>query len=124
MNQNDTTFLSCGDSCSGYMPYTFKAEDLDSWPDVTAITEVMATIAEILTRGYQGIVVEDYRLADGRIVSKFFVNLDTPEGRVVPTLLQLAKAGRSLPPKESISILENAYRLNDLAMPSRSGSAN
>lgn len=124
MSTNDTVFMYCGDSYSGGMPYTFKAEDLDSWPNGKANAEVMATITEILKQGYQGVVVEDHRLTDGRVISKFFTNPDTPEGRMVPTLLQLAKVGKSLPLKDSITILENAYRLNDLALPSRSGSAN
>ena len=123
MSTNNTVFMSCGDSYSGHMPYMFEPEDFDSWPSDQSKAEVMSTITEVLKQGYQGVIVESHHLVDGRVLSKFITNLNTPEGRVVTELLALARVGRSLPTSEVMVILKNAYQYNGLAFPTRSGGA-
>lgn len=124
MSTKKTVFMSCGGSYSGGMPHTLRPEDFDSWPSDQANTEVIATIAEILRHGYEGVVVESHQLTDGRVIGKFFTNSVTPEGRVVAELLALARIGDSLPTSQVIILLENAYRLNGLTLPQKYGSVN
>ena len=121
MNTNSTIFMAYGDQFNGSMTYLFQPEDFDSWPNDSAKEEVISTITEILKQGYQGVIVESHQLVDGRVFSKFFLNSDTPEGRVVTELLAMARVGRSLPKSEILVILKNAYRYNGLTFPTKSG---
>lgn len=123
MNANKTVFMSCGGSYSSGLPYTFEPEDFDSWPSDQAKAEVMFTISEILKQGYKGVKVETFHTAELQVLGKFFVDLESPEGRTVNILFSLARVGATLPTSEVMVILGDAYRYNGLAFPTRSGGA-
>lgn len=115
----DCVMLMPGNEASNGAPVITKPENLDTWPSEKITQQATEAVCEIINRGYQGIKVEHYPLADGRSVNNFLINEQTPEGRLVSDVMAFARQGRALPTAEVISILERIYREQGLAIPQK-----
>jgi hypothetical protein len=103
---------------TGCLSYLGAPEDMDQWPSAKATELAAETIAKMIKLGFEGVKLESYQLADGRVVINFLTKRDTPEGRMTEGLRMLARSGVSLPVEKSISILERIYREQGLPFPS------
>ncbi len=120
MNNNlDCVLAMPGNAATGGMPFVAEPEDMDQWPEAAVTENTVATIIEIIKRGYQGVKIECYSLSGGRMVVNYLTNEETPEGVILPALLAFAREGTSLPTAKVISVLERIYREHNLPPPKK-----
>jgi hypothetical protein len=101
------------------LPYIAEPTDIDQWPSAAANEEAVATLVEIVNRGFSGLKLESYALSDGRMGINYFTDDSTPEGRMAGLLMALASLGKSLPVTESMAILDRIYCEQGLPLPTK-----
>lgn len=99
------------------LPLATPVYNSDLWPSPVAFEQTVDTAVAITMAGYEGIVVQPFKLEDGRICIKFLTDRETPEGRLVEKLLELARCGKRVGTSEALSILECDYCENGLLLP-------
>lgn len=83
--------------------------DPDCVPHSDNINPLQQLAIDIINAGYDGIVVDEIQLQDGRYFQAISANLDTPEGRIFTNLSEDYQNEISLPSASSVltQILES-----------------
>ena len=90
---------------------TVHVVDSSSLPHTNAISPLMLIVLEVILAGYEGVTVDEKRLADGRYFQALNVDKKTPEGQIMIKLRDLDQT--KLPtPKEVLKEIRDAYLRN------------
>lgn len=88
--------------------------DPDTIPHFDDVHPVLNIVIDIINAGYEGVLVDEQRLSDGRFFQALNVNLATPEGQIVSALQASYDAGESIPSsREVIESINLAYMAGD-----------
>jgi len=84
--------------------------DPDVIPNFNDMHPVMAIVADVINAGYEGVVIDEQRLSNGRYFQALNVNFATPEGRIVSAIQSSFEAGQVIPsPREVVEAINHAY---------------
>ncbi len=84
--------------------------DPDVIPHFDAVHPVMAIVVDVINAGYEGVVIDEQRLSNGRYFQALNVNLATPEGRIISVIQSSFEAGQVIPsPREVVEAINHAY---------------
>lgn len=84
--------------------------DPDVIPHFDAVHPVMAIVVDVINAGYEGVVIDEQRLSNGRYFQALNVNLATPEGRIISVIQSSFEAGQAIPsPGEVVEAINHAY---------------
>ncbi len=87
---------------------TVHVVDSSSLPHTNNISPLMLIVAEIIIAGFKGVMVDEYRLANGRYFQALNVDRNTPEGQIMIRLSNLDQS--KLPtPKQVLNEIRHAY---------------
>ncbi len=90
---------------------TVHVLDPNLLPHTNEISPLMLIVAEIIIAGFKGVMVDEYRLANGRYFQALNVDKATPEGQIISRLRDLDQT--KLPtPKEVLKEIRDAYLRN------------
>jgi hypothetical protein len=82
--------------------------DSESLPHTEGLSPIMLIAVAVINAGYRGLIIDEQRMANGRIFQALNSNMVTPEGRIVADLCKLDPS--SLPtPQAVVEIIRNAY---------------
>ena len=88
---------------------TVQVIDPSSLPHSDDVNPLMLIAAAVINAGYAGVIVDEKRLACGRILQALNTNIATPEGRILTALYEVEPA--KLPtPKAVLEDIRRAYR--------------
>ena len=74
---------------------------------------VLNIVVDIINAGYEGVVIDEQRLSNGRYFHALNANLATPEGRIVSGLQSSFEAGEEIPTaREVIEAINHAYMVD------------
>lgn len=76
--------------------------DPDAVPHFNELPPLFQIVVAVMKAGYQGIVVDEKRLANGRVMHFLSVVQGTPEGNVLQDLMADANAGKPLPSIDNV----------------------
>ncbi len=80
-------------------------------PHTNDLNPIMKIAEFILHAGYTGVIIDQYRMANGRYFQALNVDLASPEGRVIDSLKNIDQA--SLPtPQNILEKIRSEYRRN------------
>lgn len=84
--------------------------DPDSLPHTDYLSPIMVIAVAIINAGYEGVLVDEKRLQNGRCFQALNVNMATPEGRILADVSEDNARGK-LPPSSRIVLerIRNAY---------------
>ncbi len=74
----------------------FHAVDPDDLP-IAQNLQVIDFVVAVINAGFNGVVVDEKRLSDGRFIHCISANQDTPEGQIVQALASIADLGEPMP---------------------------
>jgi len=87
----------------------FYAVDPDDLP-IAQNLQVIDFVVAVINAGFDGVVVDEKRLSDGRFIHCISVNLETPEGQIVQALASAADLGEPMPSiKFVLEKIKNKY---------------
>lgn len=87
---------------------TVHVLDSSSLPHTNEISPLMLIVAEIIIAGFKGVMVDEYRLANGRYFQALNVDKKTPEGQIISRLRGLDQT--TLPtPRDVLNEIRQAY---------------
>lgn len=88
--------------------------DPDVIPHFDGGHPVLNIVVDIINAGYEGVVIDEQRLSNGRYFHALNVNLATPEGRIVSALQNSFEAGEEIPTaREVIESINHVYTAGD-----------
>jgi hypothetical protein len=88
---------------------TLNVVDSDALSHTDDISPIMLIAATVMRAGYDGVVIDQYRMANGRYFQALNTNSATPEGRVLAALCKLDPA--QLPPSQDVlEMIRRAYQ--------------
>lgn len=71
---------------------------------------VLAIVVDVINAGYDGVVIDEQQLSNGRYFQALNVNLATPEGRIISAIQSSFEAGQAIPsPREVVEAINHAY---------------
>ena len=71
--------------------------DPDAVPHLDHGHPVLNILIGVINAGYEGVLIDEQRLSDGRYFQGLNVNFSTPEGSIVAGVLAAFEAGEELP---------------------------
>ena len=98
-------------------PYAEEVADSTLWPSERATRQALQTLVEIHNQGYAGLRFQYCRLNTSETLHSQYVNLSTPEGRLVTFVMALAERGRAISTEEALGILKKIYESEGLTPP-------
>ena len=88
---------------------TVQVIDPSSLPHSDDVNPLMLIAAAVINAGFDGVIIHEQRLANGRYFQALNTNIATPEGRILEALSKLEPA--KLPtPKAVLEDIRRAYR--------------
>jgi hypothetical protein len=82
--------------------------DSESLPHTEGLSPIMLIAVAVINAGYRGVIVDEQRMANGRIFQALNTNMVTHEGRIVADLCKLDPS--SLPPPQAVvEMIREAY---------------
>jgi hypothetical protein len=89
---------------------SLKMIDPDVIPHFDDIHPVLAIVVDVINAGYEGVIVDEQRLGNGRYFQALNVNLATPEGRIISAIQSSFEAGEVTPSaREVVEAINYAY---------------
>jgi hypothetical protein len=98
------------DSVLFYIDRSDKAHIVDSTslPHTDDLSQIAKIAVAVLNAGYEGLILDEHLMANGRYFQAVNVNLATPEGRTLKNLEDVPPS--MLPsPEEVLKIIRNEY---------------
>jgi hypothetical protein len=89
---------------------TVKVIDSSSLSHTDDLSPIMNIAAAVIRAGYQGVVIDQHRMANGRYLQALNTNIATPEGRILAFLCKIDPAVFPTP-KAVLAEIRRAYRL-------------
>ena len=84
--------------------------DPDAISHYEDVHPVLAIVVEVVNAGYEGVIVDEQRLRNGRYFQALNVNLATPEGRIISAIQSSFEAGEEIPSaREVVESINHAY---------------
>ena len=84
--------------------------DPDVIPHFDDIHPVLAIVVDVINAGYEGVIIDEQRLSNGRYFQALNVNVATPEGRIISSIQSLFEAGEAIPSaREVVEAINHAY---------------
>ncbi len=74
----------------------FHVIDTDNLP-IAQNLQVIDFVVAVINAGFNGVVVDETKLSDGRFIQCISANQDTPEGQIVQALAITADLGKPMP---------------------------
>lgn len=94
--------------------------DPDTLPHSDDLHPIVEIVVAVLNAGFEGVAVDEKRLANGRYFQSVDVNLATPEGLILHRLQQIAESGGQLPtPELVVDAIRQQYARTGTVMPTR-----
>ena len=88
---------------------TVQIIDPSSLPHSDDVNPLMLIAAAVINAGFDGVIIHEQRLANGRYFQALNTNIATPEGRILTALYKVEPA--KLPtPKAVLEDIRRAYR--------------
>ncbi len=88
---------------------TLKVIDSSSLSHTDDLSPIMNIAVAVIRAGYDGVVIDQHRMANGRYFQALNTNIATPEGRILTDLCKLDPA--ALPtPKAVLAEILQAYQ--------------
>ena len=89
--------------------------DSESLPHTEGLSPIMLIAVAVINAGYRGVIIDEQRMANGRIFQALNSNMVTPEGRIVADLCKLDPS--SLPtPQAVVEMIRRANRISNGAV--------
>ncbi len=82
--------------------------DADALPHTDGLAPITLVAIAIINAGYKGVIVDSYRMANGRYLHALNVDLATIEGRFL-RLLEATNRSTWPSPEEFVQIIRDAY---------------
>ena len=76
---------------------TLNLIDPDAIPHFDGLHPVLDIVIDVINAGYEGVVIDEQRLSNGRYIQALNVNLATPEGQIISAIRSSFKADGDLP---------------------------
>lgn len=99
------------------LPYVHEPANIDLWPSQKAALQMFQVAVRIVNLGFEGLMIDHYKISTGQTVANFMTNPETPEGRVFQNLAALVEQGKELDVESIISIIELIYLKEGLKLP-------
>lgn len=94
--------------------------DPDRVPHSEGLHPIILIAATVINAGFEGVAVDEKRLANGRYFQSVDVNMATPEGVILHRVQQIAESGGELPtPELVVDAIRQQYVRTGTAMPTR-----
>lgn len=85
--------------------------DSDALPQSDDTDSLIALAIEIIKAGYKGVIIDQYRLQNGRYFQAINGNIATPEGFILDAISANRQRGVDVPPSEIVLIgIRDAYK--------------
>ncbi len=76
------------------------------------LSPIMLIAAAVMNAGYDGVIIDELRMANGRYFHALNTNMATPEGRILADLCKVDPAVLP-PPKVVLAEIRQAYRYGE-----------
>ena len=76
--------------------------DPDNLPHTDGLSPLMLLVIDVINAGYEGVIVDEEPLSNGRIFQGLNVNLATPEGRILQQVSNAYAKGKRLPRSKTL----------------------
>lgn len=94
---------------------TLNVIDSTSLSHTDDLSPIMNIAVAVISAGYQGVVIDQHRMENGRYFQALNTNIETPEGRILACLCDLDSS--DLPsPEEVLRMIRQAYRNGEAAV--------
>jgi hypothetical protein len=80
----------------------FQIIDPDCVPHSDGINPLQHIVIDVINAGYEGVAIDEKKLANGRYFQIISVNETTPEGQILSILSKNHQLGKSLPASRSV----------------------
>jgi hypothetical protein len=88
---------------------TLNVVDSDALSHTDDISPIMLIAAAVMRAGYDGVIIDQYRMANGRYFQALNANSATPEGRILAALCKIDPS--QLPsPQDVLDDIRRAYQ--------------
>jgi hypothetical protein len=88
---------------------SIQVVDSESLPHTDGLSPIMLIAAAVMRAGYDGVVIDQYRMANGRYFQALNANNATPEGRILAALCKIDPS--QLPsPEDVLDDIRRAYQ--------------
>lgn len=83
--------------------------DSEALVHTDGLSPILLIAVAVINAGYSGVIVDEYRMANGRYFQSINTNSATPEGRILASFSQIDP--QNLPAPEAVlEEIRNAYR--------------
>ncbi len=90
----------------------FQIIDPDCVPHSDDINPLQQIVIDVINAGYEGVVIDEKRLTNGRYFQVISVNETTPEGQLISKLSESYRQGASLPASDTVlRQIQDAYSI-------------